>query len=103
MPNQKDPIILKSGSAALHLLQRIRDEAHRFAITFHRTLRTKKQTETGLEGIPGLGKVKIDALLKAFGTSQAVAKASIQELCLVKGIHESLAITIKEKLNNLQQ
>ncbi len=93
------PIILKYGSAELRLLQRIRDEAHRFAITFHRQVRTKSQTETELEQIKGLGKIKIDALLRAFGTTENVRNASIQELCLVRGINESLAHTIKNELN----
>ncbi len=90
------PVILKYGSAELKLLQRLRDEAHRFAITFHRQLRTATQTFSQLENISGLGKVKIDALLKAFGTTEGVKSASIEELCLVKGIHEALAHTIKQ-------
>lgn len=89
------PVILKRDSAELKLLQRIRDEAHRFAITFHKQIRTKGQTETELEQIPGLGKVKIENLLRAFGTTENVKKASVEELCLVKGIHEALAVTIK--------
>lgn len=93
-PYSNIPVILKYGSAELKLLQRIRDEAHRFAITFHRQLRTKTQTVSELENIAGLGKVKIDALLKAFGTTENVKNASIEELCLVKGIHEALAIEI---------
>lgn len=93
------PIILKYGSAELKLLQRLRDEAHRFAITFHRTLRIKNQTHSELEDISGLGKVKIDALLSAFGTTQNIKNASIEELCLVKGIHKALAHTIKSYLN----
>lgn len=90
------PIILKTASAELKLLQKIRDEAHRFAITFHRNLRTKSQTSTELEAIKGLGKKKIAALLKAFGTTENVKNASVQELCLIKGIHEALAVTIKK-------
>ena len=89
------PVILKYGSAELKLLQRIRDEAHRFAITFHRNLRTKSQTHTELENINGLGPKKIDALLKAFGTTENIKKASVEELCVVKGIHEALAYEIK--------
>lgn len=89
------PIILKYGSAELKLLQRIRDEAHRFAITFHRQVRTKNQTHLELENIKGLGKVKINSLLKAFGSTENIKKAGIEELCLVKGIHESLAHEIK--------
>lgn len=89
-----EPVILKYGSAELKLLQRIRDEAHRFAITFHRQTRTKEQTKTELENIAGLGKKKIDALLKAFGTTENIKKASVDELKLVKGIHSSLAESI---------
>lgn len=90
------PVILKYGSAELKLLQRIRDESHRFAITFHRELRTKKQTESELDNIPGLGEVKIKALLSAFGTTQNIKSASVEELCHVKGIHEKLAHEIKK-------
>jgi len=90
------PVILKYASAELKLLQRIRDEAHRFAITFHRNVRTKAQVSSELENIPGLGKVKITALLKAFGTTDNVKEASVEELCLVKGIHEPLAHEIKK-------
>ena len=95
---QSAPVILKYGSAELKLLQRIRDEAHRFAITFHRQTRTKEQTKTELDDIPGLGPKKIDNLLKAFGTVENVKKASVEELSLVKGIHLSLAEDIKRKL-----
>ena len=92
------PIILKYGSAELKLLQRIRDEAHRFAITFHRQLRIKNQVSTELDEIKGLGKVKINALLHAFGTTDNIRSASVEELCLVKGIHEALAHEIKNTL-----
>lgn len=94
------PVILKYASAELKLLQRLRDEAHRFAITFHRSLRTKNQTITELENINGLGKTKIDALLKAFGTTDNIKNATIEELCLVKGIHQALAIKIKDYFKN---
>ena len=93
--HSNQPVLLKYGSAELKLLQRIRDEAHRFAITFHRQVRTKEQTHLELEDIKGLGKVKINNLLKAFGSTENIKKASIEELCLVKGIHESLAHDIK--------
>lgn len=96
VPNKSDPVILNRSSAELKLLQRLRDEAHRFAITFHRQVRTKAQTKSELEEIEGLGKVKIDALLKSFGTTENVKNASVEELCSVKGIHESLACKIVE-------
>ncbi len=94
------PVILKYGSAELKLLQRVRDEAHRFAITFHRQIRTNAQTHLELEEIKGLGKVKINALLKAFGSTENIKNASIEELCLVKGIHEALAHDIKKFFDN---
>lgn len=98
VPQQSHPVILKYASAELKLLQRLRDEAHRFAITFHRTVRTKSQTVSILENIKGLGKVKITALLNAFGTTEAIKTASIDELCQIKGIHHSLAVEIKNFL-----
>lgn len=97
---QQEPKILKAGSAELKLLQRARDEAHRFAITFHRQLRVKNQTASELENIQGLGKTKIQNLLKAFGTTENIKKASVEELSLVKGIHEALAIDIKKYFEN---
>ncbi len=90
------PTLLKIGSVELRLLQNVRDEAHRFAITFHRNLRTKAQTTSELENIPGLGEVKVKALLAAFGTTENVKNATVEELALVKGIHESLAMDIKK-------
>lgn len=102
VPENQIPIILKIASAELKLLQRLRDEAHRFAITFHRSLRAKTQVSTELDNIKGLGKTKVAALLKAFGTSENVKNASVEELCLVKGIHESLAIDIKKYFEDVQ-
>lgn len=96
------PVILKTASAELKMLQRLRDEAHRFAITFHRSLRTKSQVSTELDEIKGLGETKVAALLRAFGTTEAVKNASVEELCHVKGIHESLAIDIKKHFESKQ-
>lgn len=87
-PNSSTPILLKPGSAELKMLQRIRDEAHRFAITFHRQIRGKKQTESELDQIKGIGPKKRDALLKAFGTSEKIASASPAEIASVNGISE---------------
>ncbi len=93
-PNNPTPILLKPASSELRMLQRIRDEAHRFTITFHRKLRNKQQTHSAVEDIPGVGKVKAKALLNAFGTSENIKSASIDELTSVKGIHLALAETI---------
>lgn len=93
-PNHPNPLLLKVGSIELRLLQRIRDEAHRFAITYHRNIRTAKQTQSVLENIKGVGPKKRDALLKAFGTSEEVAKADIDLLQTVPGIDPGTASRI---------
>lgn len=104
LPNHENPILLKPASAELKLLQRIRDEAHRFAITFHRQVRTKAQTHSELEDINGLGKKKIETLLNAFGSIEQIKKASVEELCILPGIHEALAHKIVDHFKeNLEQ
>ena len=97
-PYSNEPIMLKRGSSELRVLQNIRDEAHRFAITFHRSLRSKTQTKSPLDDIKGLGKVKKEALLNQFETFDAIKKASVDELNLVKGIDRNLAIKIHDYL-----
>ena len=99
-PNNSIPTLLKPGSAELKLLQRIRDEAHRFAITYHRNIRTKKQTSSVLDNITGIGPKKRDALLKAFGTSENIAKADIDLLTTVPGINSALALQIQQYFKN---
>lgn len=94
VPNQSAPILLKPHSAELKLLQRIRDEAHRFAITFHRARRTQSQTHSLLEGIKGLGAKKAAALLQAFESVDQIKQATVEELMIVPCIYESLAINI---------
>ena len=93
-PNNPLPVLLKVASAELKLIQRIRDEAHRFAITYHRNIRTSKQTRTTLDEIPGVGPKQRDALLSAFGSSEEVAKADIDLLQTVPGINSTLAAQI---------
>lgn len=90
-PNNSTPKMLKRGSVELRILQNIRDEAHRFAITFHKSLRDKNTFKSPLDEIYGIGEIKKKALLKTFKTSQEIAKASVEELNLVKGIDISLA------------
>jgi len=80
LPGRKDPLILSKHGSALHLLQRIRDEAHRFAITFHRKLRAKKQTASPLDDIPGIGPIKKKNLLIHFGSLKKIEKAGVEEL-----------------------
>ena len=99
-PNNSTPKMLKRGSAELRILQNIRDEAHRFAITFHKSLRDKKELASPLDKISGIGKIKKEALLKQFKTSKEIAKASASELMLVKGIDKNLAEKIYNYFNN---
>lgn len=93
------PTILSADSRALHLIQRVRDEAHRFAITGHRGRRAKARTESVLEEIPGLGPRKRRELLKRFGGLQAIAGAGIEDLTQVHGISRRLAEAIYEHLH----
>jgi excinuclease ABC subunit C len=98
-PNNHEPYRLSYESQALKLLQRIRDEAHRFAITFHRETRTKNMTKDDLDKIKGVGKVKKQNLINAFKTIDNIKRASLNELCTVKGIYPILAKTILDELN----
>ena len=91
LPNCSQPIMLKRGSVELKLLQTIRNEAHRFAITFHRNLRQKSMLKSPLDEISGVGEVKKKALIKQFKTIDQIKKASVNELALVKGIDPRLA------------
>lgn len=100
-PEQSDPLILPRNGQALFLVQRVRDEAHRFAITSHRNQRTKMGMSSRLEAIPGIGPAKRKALLKAFDNSiDAIKNASIEQLSSVKGITTDLAETIKAELTS---
>src|SRR5699024_9897518 len=85
-------------SEGLYLLQRVRDEAHRFAITFHRQRRSKAMTASALDGIPGLGETRRKALLRHFGSVKKVRAASVEELQAVSGIGPALAVTIAAEL-----
>lgn len=96
MEHLDQPIILDRNSAALHLIQRIRDEAHRFAITYHRSLRGKQTLKSLLEEIPGIGPKRRQALYKRFGSIMAIQEASLQELCDVEGMNHRVAENIIE-------
>jgi excinuclease ABC subunit C len=98
LPGRPDPILLPRDSQALFLVQRIRDEAHRFAITFHRAKRSKAAFKSGLDDIAGVGPVKKKALIRQFGSVKAVKNATIEELTSVEGINASLAEQIKAAL-----
>lgn len=94
LPDSDFPVILPRTSEGLYLLQRIRDEAHRFAITFHRQKRGKAMTVSALDGVPGLGEAKRKALLAQFGSVKSIRTATAAELTSAKGIGPSLADAI---------
>ena len=99
LPDEPEPVLLPRNSPALHLVQRIRDEAHRFAVAYHRTLRGKSQVASGLDGLAGVGPARKRALVRAFGSAAAVKRASVAQLKAVPGISEALATTIHAALN----
>ena len=98
VPGRSQPIILPRKSTALHLLQYVRDESHRFAITFHRQLRGNAFTKSELDNIPGVGKKRKQALLGHFQNLDAIKSASVDEISEVKGINPKLAQTIHDTL-----
>ncbi|MDT4926256.1 MAG: excinuclease subunit [Pseudonocardiales bacterium] len=94
LPGEKYPTILPRTSEGLYLLQRVRDEAHRFAITYHRQKRSKAMTVSALDGIPGLGETRRKALLRQFGSLKRLRAASVDDLVEVPGIGRRTAETI---------
>ncbi len=94
-PNQPDPIVQEHNSPGMFLVQRIRDEAHRFAITHHRKVRSKKALSSPLDSVEGIGPARKRALLRAFGSVQGIRDAGIEELVRL-GIPERVAIRLKE-------
>jgi excinuclease ABC subunit C len=93
-PGEEYPIILPRSSEGLYLLQRVRDEAHRFAITFHRAKRSKGMTASELDNVPGLGPARRNALLKHFGSVQRLKQATPDQIAEVPGIGLRTAETI---------
>ena len=100
VPGKSDPYVLPRNSYALKLLQRIRDEAHRFAITFHRSQRKKRQTKSELENIKGLGPKKIEILREAFKNIDQIKQATLEELNMVKGIDKTTAKNVYDYYHN---
>jgi len=97
-PQQSEPISLPGSSPGLQLLQRLRDEAHRFALSYHQKIRRKETFASSLDGVPGIGPRRKRALLKQFGSVQEIREASTEELAAVKGMTRSSAQKIKEYL-----
>ena len=100
VPGREFPVVMPRNSQGLYLLQRVRDEAHRFAITFHRQRRSRSMTASALDGIPGLGESRRTALLRAFGSVKRLRAASEDELRDVPGIGPRLAATIAAELGS---
>ncbi|MBV8344543.1 MAG: excinuclease ABC subunit UvrC [Candidatus Eremiobacteraeota bacterium] len=98
LPNQADPIVLPANSPALHLVARIRDEAHRFAVTYHRQRRAKSMTRSALDALAGVGPVRRKRLLSAFGSPAGIRRAGLDEIAAVKGMTPTLAAKIKQEL-----
>ena len=96
LPGEEDPVILARSSEGLYLLQRIRDEAHRFAITHHRSRRSKSMVESLLDDVPGLGEVRRKTLLKYFGSLKKLRAATVEEIAQVPGIGARTATAIKD-------
>ncbi|MBX7558456.1 excinuclease ABC subunit C, partial [Streptomyces sp. tea 10] len=94
VPDDEFPVILPRASEGLFLMQRVRDEAHRFAITFHRQKRSKAMTVSALDDVPGLGPAKQKALLKHFGSVKKLRAATAEEILEVKGFGPALATKV---------
>ena len=100
LPGQSTSIMLPANSQALFMVQRIRDEAHRFAITFHRNVRGKRSIESSLDSVQGVGAKRKRELLRHFGSVPALRRASLQEIAALPGIGEKTALAIKEQLGD---
>ncbi len=96
LPGEEDPVILARSCEGLYLLQRVRDEAHRFAITHHRSRRSKTMVESMLDDVPGLGEVRRKTLLRHFGSLKKLRAAGVDEIALVPGIGPRTAEAIKD-------
>ncbi len=102
LPNEADPVILPRTSEGLYLLQRVRDEAHRFAISYHRQKRSARMTSSELDSVAGLGQTRRTALLKHFGSVRRIRQASVDELTEVPGVGPSTARAVLAALGTEQ-
>jgi excinuclease ABC subunit C len=99
LPDRAEPIVLPATSPALYLVQRLRDEAHRFAITYHRGLRARRAVRSAFDELPGVGPKRKRELLKVFGSIKRVRNAPVEQIAAVPGIGPSLAAKIKANLD----
>ena len=98
VPSEPDPIILPRNSEGLYLLQRVRDEAHRFAINYHRSKRSKRMTASALDSVPGLGEHRRKALVTHFGSLARLREATVDEITSVPGIGVATATAVLDAL-----
>jgi excinuclease ABC subunit C len=98
LPGRGDPVVLPRDAQSLFLVQRVRDEAHRFAVTFHRSKRKKSSFRSALDEVPGLGPARKKALLRTFGSVKKIREATVEDLSTVSGIGPALAEQIKSEL-----
>jgi excinuclease ABC subunit C len=98
LPGEDQPVILPRTSEGLYLLQRVRDEAHRFAITYHRQKRSKAMTTSALDGVPGLGETRKKALLTRFGSLKRLRAASVEDIMAVPGVGRRTAEAVSAAL-----
>jgi excinuclease ABC subunit C len=98
LPDRLQPVVLDRGSQGLYLLQRIRDEAHRFAITYHRQVRSRKTLRSQLDDVPGIGPKRKKALIKRFGSLKGIAAASVEDLAAVDGMTQDIAERVHEQI-----
>ena len=98
IPQKTEPIVLPGNSPGLQLLQRLRDEAHRFALSYHHKIRQKQTFASAFDNVPGIGPKRKRSLLRQFGSVRAIQEASLEELAATKGMSRSLAKRIKENL-----
>jgi excinuclease ABC subunit C len=99
LPGSPDPVVLPRSSEALYLLQRVRDEAHRFAIAYHRKLRGRSMTRSALDGIPGVGEARRKELVRHFGSVRKLGQASVEEIAAAPGFGPRLARTVWDHLH----
>jgi len=95
-----DPILLPRTSQGLYLVQRIRDEAHRFAVTYHQKVRAKRAVQSILDDVEGVGPTKKRALLRRFGSVRAMREAPVSDLAAVAGVGNALAERIKQAIES---
>jgi excinuclease ABC subunit C len=101
IPDKPEPLVLPKDSPALQLLQRIRDEAHRFAISYHRSLRGKSALQSVLDNIPGIGDKRRKALMEYFGSIENIKRAGVEELASVEAMNISAAKKVYEYFHSI--